>query len=95
MQIALGSTSAIKADAIRRAFPNCTVCALGIPSSVPEQPIGRNQTAMGARNRCVGAREGVTGGPVELAMGMCGLSWVEISFMDVFLFLLSCMLHWE
>lgn len=68
--IAVGSTNPAKTSAVKamceRAFPGCTVIGVEVPSGVPEQPIGEEQTSTGARNRAraalgtvAGARMGV------------------------------------
>lgn len=53
--ILLGSTSPIKMGAISEVFPDYTVIGLNVPSGIPEQPIGKEQTLQGARNRAKNA----------------------------------------
>ncbi|WPB80545.1 inosine/xanthosine triphosphatase [Archangium violaceum] len=63
--IAVGSTNLAKTSAAKticeRAFPGCTVAAVEVPSGVPEQPIGQDQTSTGARNRARAALAAVPG----------------------------------
>ena len=51
-KIAIGSTSIIKKRALERSFPNCEILAVDCESGVPPQPIGKEQTIQGAKNRC-------------------------------------------
>lgn len=54
-RIAVGSTNPAKVAASRavleRAFPQAEVVAVEVPSGVPPQPIGAEETAAGARQR--------------------------------------------
>ena len=72
--IAVGSTNPAKTTAVRaiceRAFPGCTVVAVDVPSGVPEQPIGHDQTSEGARNRAHAALAAVEG--ARMGMGLEG-----------------------
>lgn len=78
LRITLGSTSAIKREAVEAAFPGCLVQQHNVPSGVPEQPVGRAQTEQGARNRCSGALKAAVG-PVDLAIGIENGMWREAS----------------
>ncbi len=72
--IAIGSTNPAKTTAARaiceRAFPGCTVVPVDVPSGVPEQPIGAQQTSTGARNRARAALAAVAG--ARMGMGLEG-----------------------
>lgn len=52
IKVAIGSTSWLKKKAVERAFPNTTVVNVECQSAVPPQPVGKEQTTQGARNRC-------------------------------------------
>lgn len=72
--IAVGSTNPAKTSAVRavceRAFPGCSVVGVNVPSGVPEQPIGPEETSTGARNRARAALEAVEG--ARMGMGLEG-----------------------
>jgi inosine/xanthosine triphosphatase len=72
--IAVGSTNPAKTSAVKamceRAFPGCTVIGVEVPSGVPEQPIGEEQTSTGARNRARAALAAVTG--ARMGVGLEG-----------------------
>jgi inosine/xanthosine triphosphatase len=72
--IAIGSTNPAKTTAARticeRAFPGCTVVPVDVPSGVPEQPIGSEETSTGARNRARAALAAVAG--ARMGMGLEG-----------------------
>jgi inosine/xanthosine triphosphatase len=72
--IAIGSTNPAKTTAAQticeRAFPGCTVVPIDVPSGVPEQPVGPEQTSTGARNRARAALAAVTG--ARMGMGLEG-----------------------
>ena len=51
----LGSQSKIKLEAAEAAFPNHNVVGYSVNSGVPEQPVGMNETRLGALNRALGA----------------------------------------
>lgn len=53
MHIVVGSESPIKLDAVRSVFPNHFVNGYAAPSHVPDQPIGKPQTLLGAANRAL------------------------------------------
>lgn len=56
--LVVGSTSAIKQEAVRKSFPDAKVETLPeFASAVPPQPVGRDQTVEGARYRAQKARE--------------------------------------
>jgi inosine/xanthosine triphosphatase len=72
--IAVGSTNPAKTTAAKsiceRAFPGCTVVGVDVPSGVPEQPIGADETSTGARNRARAALAAVPG--ARMGMGLEG-----------------------
>lgn len=72
--IAVGSTNPAKTSAVKtvceRAFPGCTVVGVDVPSGVPEQPIGTEETSTGARNRARAALASVPG--ARMGMGLEG-----------------------
>ncbi len=72
--IAVGSTNPAKTSAAKaiceRAFPGCTVIGVEVPSGVPEQPIGPDETSTGARNRARAALAAVPG--ARMGMGLEG-----------------------
>lgn len=58
--IGLGTGSELKIAAVREVFPGVTVVPVGdAPSGVRPQPIGKEETATGARNRAAAARAAV------------------------------------
>lgn len=64
--VALGSTNPAKLTPTRAVFtqlwPGCTVQGVAVPSGVPEQPIGLDQTRQGAVNRAQAARAALGAG---------------------------------
>jgi len=72
--IAVGSTNPAKTSAVKavceRAFPGCKVVGVDVPSGVPEQPIGEDETSTGARNRARAALAAVPG--ARMGMGLEG-----------------------
>ena len=60
VRVAAGSLNPAKRAAVERAahafFPDATVEAAGVPSGVPDQPWGDDETARGARERATRAR---------------------------------------
>jgi len=72
--IAVGSMNPAKTSAVKamceRAFPGCTVIGVEVPSGVPEQPIGEEQTSTGARNRARAALAAVEG--ARMGVGLEG-----------------------
>jgi hypothetical protein len=58
MRIAIGSESAVKREAVERAFPGAEVLVVsGFVSAVPAQPVGAEETERGAQHRAHAARE--------------------------------------
>lgn len=57
MYIVVGSANQLKIDAVKDAFPEAEVVGLQIQSSVSEEPIGREETLIGARHRAQEARK--------------------------------------
>lgn len=57
MQIALGSTSVIKCQALKSVYPDSQVHLVDVVSAVPPQPIGQQQTLDGAMHRAKSARK--------------------------------------
>lgn len=78
--IALGSTSAIKLQALKEVWPDAHVVGVKTSSGVPEQPVGKEQTKKGAVNRAYGAVQSARQvGVSELLIG-CGIEngmWKE------------------
>jgi non-canonical (house-cleaning) NTP pyrophosphatase len=77
--IALGSLSAIKQAALARAaaavFPApCSITAFDAASGVAPQPVGREETLAGARNRARAALE-AAGGACDIAIGVENGMW--------------------
>jgi inosine/xanthosine triphosphatase len=72
--VAVGSTNPAKTsaagDVLARAFPGCRVAPVEVPSGVPAQPLGAEQTAEGARNRARAALAAVPG--ARLGVGLEG-----------------------
>jgi len=72
--IAVGSTNPAKTTAAQsiceQAFPGSKVVGVDVPSGVPEQPIGPNETSTGARNRARAALAAVPG--ARMGMGLEG-----------------------
>lgn len=63
--VVVGSTNPTKVEAVRRicqrAWPGCRVVGVDVPSGVPPQPIGEEETLAGARQRARGALAGHPG----------------------------------
>ncbi len=90
MKIAVGTDNPVKYRAVRnvmrRLFPDAQVIALRVPSGLPEQPIGDDETRQGALNRAQAARlathadwgVGIEGGVVECEFGMMTCAWCAI-----------------
>lgn len=88
--IAIGSQNPIKIDAVKsilnRAFPAAEFLAAAVPSGVPDQPWGDEQTRRGAYNRAwavldqTGADLGVglEGGLIETSDGLMTCAWCAI-----------------
>lgn len=72
MQVVVGSNNPAKVGAaeavLRRAFPGCRVVSVDVPSQVPEQPLGAEQTAAGARGRARGALAAVAGARMGIGL---------------------------
>ena len=85
--VAIGSTNPVKLEAVqvilRRVLPKATFTSLSVPSDVPEQPWGNEQTRQGAFNRARRALEksgsslgvGLEGGLVESSVGLMTCAW--------------------
>ena len=90
MQIAIGSTNPVKVRAVkniaRKIFPKAKIVALEVPSGVPAQPRGDEQTQRGAIQRARAARRaanadwgvGLEGGIIENEFGTMTCAWVAI-----------------
>ena len=69
----VGSTNPAKVEAVRatlaRLAPGCVVTAVPVPSSVPDQPFGDEETRRGAEAR---ARAALTGSGADLGFGLEG-----------------------
>ncbi len=88
--IAVGSTNPVKVAAaetvLGQAFPGATFMAATVPSGVPDQPWGDEETRTGAFNRAVKALEkmdadfgvGLEGGVVETSVGLMTCAWCAI-----------------
>jgi len=59
----------VKRDATVRVFPDATVVAEPVPSGVPEQPVGHDETRTGAQHRADAALEA---GAYDLGVGIEG-----------------------
>ena len=55
--VVVASCSELKLGAARDVFPDATVRGVNVESSVAEQPVGREMTLLGAKNRLERARE--------------------------------------
>lgn len=72
------------------AFPAAECGSVTVPSGVPDQPFGDEETIRGARNRAQAAREaldadlgvGLEGGVVERADGMHSCAWCVLVHRD-------------
>ncbi len=90
MKIAVGSTNPIKIRAVRsvarKIFPRAKIVALDVPSGVPDQPLGDEETRRGAVSRAHAARQaadadwgvGLEGGIVENEFGTMTCAWCAI-----------------
>lgn len=88
--IAVGSKNRVKIAAVdsvlTRAGWNVTVTGIEVPSGVPGQPMGNEETIRGARQRAIAARRqldadlgvGIEGGCVENEHGMSTCAWVVV-----------------
>jgi len=92
--VAVGSSNPVKLAAARAvlawAAPLATVDATTVPSGVPDQPFGDDETIAGARNRARAAREaldadlgiGLEGGVVDSPEGMRSCAWCVVVHRD-------------
>ena len=88
--IAVGSKNRVKIAAVdsvlTRAGWNATVTGIEVPSGVPGQPMGNEETIRGARQRAIAALRqldadlgvGIEGGCVENEHGMSTCAWVVV-----------------
>lgn len=88
--VAVGSKNRVKIAAVEsvltRAGWNATITGIDVPSGVPDQPMGDDETIRGARNRAIAARRqldadlgvGIEGGCVETEHGMSTCAWVVV-----------------
>ncbi|MBX3132384.1 MAG: DUF84 family protein [Gemmatimonadaceae bacterium] len=93
-RVAVGSANPVKlaaASAVIRGYvPEAIVEARPVPSGVPDQPFGDEQTIAGARARARGAREaadadlgvGLEGGVVDGPAGMRTCAWCVVVHRD-------------
>lgn len=92
--VAVGSANPVKLAATRVvlawAAPAATITPTTVPSGVPDQPFGDEQTITGARNRARAAREaldadlgvGLEGGVVDGPHGMRSNAWCVVVHRD-------------
>lgn len=92
--IAVGSGNPVKLAAAKAvlawAAPVATVAAKAVPSGVPDQPFGDDETIAGARERAIRAREaldadlgvGLEGGVVDGPAGMRTCAWCVVVHRD-------------
>lgn len=85
--VAVGSANPVKMAAakavLNRAFPTAQFVTVTVPSGVPDQPWGDDQTRTGAFNRAVAAQKqigaafglGLEGGLVETSVGLMTCAW--------------------
>jgi inosine/xanthosine triphosphatase len=90
MKIAIGSTNPVKIRAVRnvlrRVLPHVEIVALDVPSGVPGQPRGDEETRRGAVNRARAARAaahadwgvGLEGGITDTEFGTMTCAWCAI-----------------
>lgn len=90
MKIAIGSTNPTKVRAarngLRKIYPRAEFIALPVPSGVPSQPRGDEQTRRGAVNRARAARQaaradwgvGLEAGILKTKYGVMTCAWVAI-----------------
>ncbi|MBM3906542.1 MAG: inosine/xanthosine triphosphatase [Gemmatimonadetes bacterium] len=93
-QVAVGSTNPVKLAAVRAVFqrlePRAHVDGIAVPSGVPDQPVGDEQTITGATNRARAARAaldadlgvGIEGGVVDTPAGMRTCAWAVVVTRD-------------
>ncbi len=90
MRIAIGSANAIKCQAVKAVlkplYPRAEFVSVEVPSGVPAQPFGDEQTRAGALNRARAALRqtkadlgvGLEGGVQETEFGMMTTAWCVI-----------------
>ncbi len=90
MKIAVGTDNPVKYRAVRnvmrRLYPRAQVIPLRVPTGLPEQPWGDEETRRGAKNRAQAARLaakadwgiGIEGGVVESEFGLMTCAWCAI-----------------
>lgn len=93
-RVAVGSANPVKLGAARAvlawATPGASVEPASVPSGVPDQPFGDDETIRGARNRARAAREamdadlgvGLEGGVVDGPGGMRSCAWCVVVHRD-------------
>ncbi len=93
-RVAVGSANPVKLAAARVvlawAAPGATVESIAVPSGVPDQPFGDEETIAGARNRARAARAaldadlgvGLEGGVVDAPGGMRSNAWCVVVHRD-------------
>ncbi len=94
-RVTVGSTNPVKVAAVRAVFervaPNAAVDGIAVASSVPDQPVGDDETIRGARSRARAACDatgaelgvGIEGGIVEMGDGaMRTCAWAAIAAAD-------------
>jgi inosine/xanthosine triphosphatase len=93
-RVAVGSANPVKLVAVREvlawATPAASVESVTVPSGVPDQPFGDDETIRGARNRARVAREatdadlgvGLEGGVVDGPAGMRSCAWCVVVHRD-------------
>ncbi len=94
MKIAVGTKNPAKIAAVRqvieRAWPECELVSVSVPSGVSEMPLSDEECLLGARNRARLARSeagadlgfGLEGGVQEMSEGLMLVSWVVASHED-------------
>ncbi len=90
MLIAIGSTNPVKVRAVenvlRQIYADAEFVALEVPSGIPAQPIGNEETRRGALNRARAALEatgadwgtGLDGGVIQNELGTMTTAWCVI-----------------
>ena len=94
LRVAVGSANPVKLAAatavLAWAAPGAAVAPVTVPSGVPDQPVGDEETIVGARNRARAAREaldadlglGLEGGVVDSPEGMRSCAWCVVVHRD-------------
>lgn len=90
MHIAIASTNPVKCAAVQHAlggvFSGAQFTALNVPSGVPDQPWGEEETRRGAYNRALAALRqtnadmgvGLEGGVIETDFGLMTTAWCAV-----------------